>query len=581
MKHLGITLLLLAISIAAGFTHLGERDFWPPDEARYGEVSRELREGDHSPLVPHLNGRLYPDKPPGYFLAIHASAELLGEMGEGAARFPSFVGATLLVLLVGLWVARATTAGAGLLAGILLLASVLFSWQMRYAQMDMLVASATGLMMAAFFRTWNGGSVWWCTAGWVALTVGVLVKGPIAPIGLLAVVIWVFATRRPGALFNRGSLVGVLLFAAVTGAGAWYVSGLDQGDEYLRKLVGFHVIERAKSGHAHVKPWWAYARILPTSLLPFSPLLLLGLSRRVRESLMQSSRPLLRFALLWCFVFVVVQSSVPGKRSIYALPVFPAVAIILALLIDGAARARPRVLCGFALLVSSILVMIGLTCVVGGFHADHLNQGIQFADDLSGGKVWPQLARHGVTFDRESDLVAGLFLVGCVVAPLALAGTTIALRGSPRSALGLVGLTFVAAVGAGGGFVAPHLDHVQSRRAVADVIRQLEAERGRPGAVFMFHHLDEGVPFYLARTVPEIPDRFSEELGGERLHKSDESDRRLARTTLVNALLDFDVLVIAREEDLRKFGVIDDFVDHVTARVRVGKRTFLVLAALP
>ena len=45
------------------------RDLWVQDEARYGEVVREmLQSGSWKGwLVPHLNGYAYPDKPPLYF----------------------------------------------------------------------------------------------------------------------------------------------------------------------------------------------------------------------------------------------------------------------------------------------------------------------------------------------------------------------------------------------------------------------------------------------------------------------------------------------------------------------------------
>ena len=56
---LGFMALLLIPSL---FT----RDLWNPDEPRYMEVARQMTvTGNY--LVPHLNGQLYPDKPPMFF----------------------------------------------------------------------------------------------------------------------------------------------------------------------------------------------------------------------------------------------------------------------------------------------------------------------------------------------------------------------------------------------------------------------------------------------------------------------------------------------------------------------------------
>jgi 4-amino-4-deoxy-L-arabinose transferase-like glycosyltransferase len=62
-------LALLALAGALVYLPaLGARDVWNPDEARYAEVAREMRERG-SWLIPYLNGEVYGQKPPLSFWA--------------------------------------------------------------------------------------------------------------------------------------------------------------------------------------------------------------------------------------------------------------------------------------------------------------------------------------------------------------------------------------------------------------------------------------------------------------------------------------------------------------------------------
>jgi 4-amino-4-deoxy-L-arabinose transferase len=54
------------------------RDLWVQDEARYGEVLREMI-ATQGWLVPHLNGYPYPDKPPLFFWLVAGIAKVVGQ----------------------------------------------------------------------------------------------------------------------------------------------------------------------------------------------------------------------------------------------------------------------------------------------------------------------------------------------------------------------------------------------------------------------------------------------------------------------------------------------------------------------
>src|SRR5262245_4297753 len=137
MKKVLAPLVLIAVAAIATVPGIGERDFWPQDEARYGTVALEMWNGAH-PAVPHLNGKVYEDKPPGYFWLVNLVALIRGRVDEWSSRIPSAAGAALLALGAYAMLAQGGDIGAGLLAGLIALATWLLGWEARQAHLDVL-----------------------------------------------------------------------------------------------------------------------------------------------------------------------------------------------------------------------------------------------------------------------------------------------------------------------------------------------------------------------------------------------------------------------------------------------------------
>ncbi|HSF39187.1 MAG TPA: glycosyltransferase family 39 protein, partial [Thermoanaerobaculia bacterium] len=138
-------LLLLTLLAALLFLPgLGSRDLWNPDEARYVEVAREMRLlGTYA--VPHLNGRVYSEKPPLLFWLIDLSAAVTGRLDETTARLPiafSAIGAILLVYLLG---DRLFGRRAGWIAAAAFATCFKILWQGRFGQIDMLLVALVTL----------------------------------------------------------------------------------------------------------------------------------------------------------------------------------------------------------------------------------------------------------------------------------------------------------------------------------------------------------------------------------------------------------------------------------------------------
>ena len=576
MDRLLMGLLGALVAFAAGLPALGDRDFWPPDEARYGEIVQARLNGVTSVWAPHSNGVLYPDKPPGYFLIIEGFARALGRFDEGVSRLPAVLGGAMCAAAVG-YLSTGAFGAIGALGGILLMAStVAFSWQLRYTQMDMLVAGLVALMLTAAYRSGESGSSGWSYVAWLFFGIGMFVKGPLAAVGLVVWVAWCSFTGKHAAFWNRGSAFGAV---TVVACGLWWFYlareslrelGPDVPSQYFGTMFGTHVLERVTGGVAHDKPWYAYAYILPAMLLPATPLLLVAWSRSWIRALSPQARQLLLFALLWILLPLVLLSVSAGKRSIYLLPLFPAIGVLFAAIV---AQAKLRCPSGIKVWVAAI----GLLSSVAGimvlvlttwptFGVDVLTSSLAVIRRLDENQVHDVLAgAHG----RCLTFGGVVLLCGLVVLALSLKGRVITSVIS-AAAVTLVGMVLFNAL------LAPLGDPFISRRPIAEQARLLLAERGSDGPVYYFSHRDEAVPFYLQRVVREIGNRdrsLSIAPATENAGASSEDPK----WELLQALEEPGSLAFATTKDLSEHNIELQRDVHELARGRVGSKTIVLI----
>ncbi len=324
------SVLILAAVIFLCF--LGAHDLWAPDEPFFGEGAREMLI-DGQWLVTHVNGVVNSHKPPLFFWLIALFSLPLGHVTEFTARLPSVLaGLGTLVLIMRLgrrWFGPKTAA----LAGLLLATSYMFWDKARWSQIDSLLCFLIWVALSAF-ADWRSGSadgrragaLFWCAAG-----LAVLAKGPVGLLLPLGIVIVVLALERDlGSLRCFAPLLGPLVFVLVTGAWASAATIWGPADYSVIGALREHFVERGMHGMHHVQPFWYYSERLPLSLLPWTGLLPGALvvawrNRRHSEGLRLS---------LVAAVFVVVFFSISTeKRDLYVLPAFPAIAIMMAVLV--------------------------------------------------------------------------------------------------------------------------------------------------------------------------------------------------------------------------------------------------------
>lgn len=379
-------LLLGLVAVLVFFTNLGGYALFEEDEPRNAACGREMYErGDW--IVPTFNDQLRTDKPILIYWLMQVSYSLFG-VSEFAARFGSAllaVGTTLLTYHLGRKLYSPET---GLLAGVILCTSLMFSAVGRAVTPDSILVFCLTLAFTSYVWAvaarrgghFSGVGVGSAAAGWTellpasraaslpmyaAMGLAILAKGPIGVllpctiIGLLLLVsrrrnelangtllpltgpwwrrslLTVIQVMRPSRILEASWKMRVVLGAAVVLAIAlpWYVAvGLKTDGAWLRGFLGDHNVGRflgAKEHHSG--PIFYYVIALFMGCFPWSiflPLAVWQLKTRLakRESWGDSDR----FVACWAGVWFVFFSFASTKLPNYVLPMYPALALISA-----------------------------------------------------------------------------------------------------------------------------------------------------------------------------------------------------------------------------------------------------------
>lgn len=329
--RLWTVLIACALAYAA---LLPARGVWAPDEARYAAVTQEMQQAG-SWVIPRLNGSLYTEKPPLFFILSRLFACISGKVHPWAVKLPSLLAALGTLTLLGILGERLIGGAGGWLAALMLGTTFKFAWQAQFGQIDMLVAFL--ITAQIFVGLWTGKG--WLSrrtgiAGLSILSVlGILAKGPAAclPAWLTLAVFFLLSRDREG--LNRAGIHWALLWTAALSAG-WLASiGLLAGWKYPQTLLLHQTLGRYFEAWHHKAPWYYYLKVIWTDGLPwiiFLPLMAVSLTRSK-----QWREPAVLLGLSWLVSYLGFFSLSAGKRSVYIFPVLAAVALLAAF---GAAR---------------------------------------------------------------------------------------------------------------------------------------------------------------------------------------------------------------------------------------------------
>lgn len=366
-----VAVWLVALCGLCFFWQLGSIGLVDETEPLFAEATRQMVEtGDW--ITPYFNEKPRFDKPPLIYWLMAIAYQTMG-VNEWAVRLPSALSASALVVFGFFTLLRfgysrpgsaAETAQNGEAAiapsrpsprvhwlpaflGSALLALNLqtIAWA-RTGVSDMLLSACVGGALLAFF--WGYASPEdapshrvrerWYLAFFVLCGLGVLTKGPVGVVLPVAVVAAFLLYVGNGQTVLREMRVvrGGLVFLAI--AVPWYILvTAANGEKFINSFFGYHNVERfTRVVNQHRAPWYFYIVVLLVGFAPYSAHLPVAIARlrfwrRGRWQAEDRRTQLGLFALIWAAVIFGFFTIAVTKLPSYVLPLYPAIAILVAL----------------------------------------------------------------------------------------------------------------------------------------------------------------------------------------------------------------------------------------------------------
>jgi 4-amino-4-deoxy-L-arabinose transferase-like glycosyltransferase len=360
--------LLLAGFVLATLYALGVRTLVPPDEGRYAEIGREMfASGDW--ITTRLNGIKYFEKPPLQAWMNALTFTLFG-LGEWQARLWTGVCGIVGVVMTA-WAGRVVfSPRVGLYAGLVLASSLFWLAAGQINSLDMSLAAMMSLSLGSVLiaqRDAAGAAERraWMLAAWAAMALAVLAKGLVGIVLPGAVLVLYSLAARDADIWRRLHLgKGLLVFFAI--AAPWFILvGLRNPEQPHFFFIHEHFERFLTTGHRREGAWWYFVPLLLAGVLPWLGLLPHGLAAGLKRQPGRFQPRLL--LLIWAVFIVVFFSSSSSKLPGYIVPVFPALALLMAVYLEAAGR-RPQLWTAGLAALSGALLAGGVAVAVAKGH---------------------------------------------------------------------------------------------------------------------------------------------------------------------------------------------------------------------
>lgn len=353
--------LLISIAAFALLWELGAGTLAAWDEAIYAQVSKEMARGGDW-LTPHWQYRPWFEKPPLFMWTTALLYRLFG-VGEFWARAPSALSGVALVGITYLIGEHAYGKRVGFLAAGILLTCYHFLSFSRFGTTDVMLALFTCLALYAYLRLGDGNQRWWYLV-WSSCALALMVKGAGGIIAPAAIVSASACDKRLGSAvrskhFWRGVGLALMLVAPWHALMCvWY------GRAFVDEYVGYHVVARStRALEGHASGHLYYVGKLVDGFFPWCLLLPFAVVSFVRGRRGDQSRSWV--LLILCALVFGLYTLIPTRRPWYIVPLYPALAILVAVFIVNLYRSyQPR-----PVRRRVVAAACGVLIVVGGFYS--------------------------------------------------------------------------------------------------------------------------------------------------------------------------------------------------------------------
>jgi len=352
-SHLRALVLLLGFAVLAflpGFFQIPPVD---RDEARFAQATKQMLEtGEYVDI--RFQDEVRYKKPVGIYWLQAAAVTAGSALGVSEARttiwlyrLPSLIGASGAVLLT-YWTALAfVTRRSALLAGLMMASSVLLGVEARLAKTDAFLLLTCLTVMGVMARLYLGArrqpeeDTGWALPAllWTAAAVSVLIKGPLILMFMgLTTLVLAIADRSGRWIWRMKPLAGIAWMLLLVLP--WFLAIVAKsGGSFFVQAVGHDMLDKVTSGQeAHGAPPGYYLLLFFITFWPASVL-----AAPAVPAIWQARREAgARFLLAWLVPSWIVFEIVMTKLPHYVLPLYPAIAILIAGILDAGALAKFR-----------------------------------------------------------------------------------------------------------------------------------------------------------------------------------------------------------------------------------------------
>lgn len=350
---------LFLVFIGVWFGSLGYRSLIHTDEGRYAALALEMaRSGDW--ITPRLNGLLYFEKPALQYWIGALSFQTFGISEFSARLWPGLAG-FLTVAAVAFTARRLWGIESGIRAFAICASATWIIGNSHFLTLDagltlFLTLALCAVLLAECASADPSSRRRWIWIAWAAMAGAVLSKGLVGIVIPACALVLVSLRRRDFGLWRRMHIVsGTLIFLALTFPWFVLVSLRNPGfAEFF--FVHEHFTRYLTNVHRREGAWWYYLPMLLVGFLPWTS----GLPWLMHsdKSGVGSNDIMARHMLVtWCGFILVFFSASGSKLPSYILPMFPALALLLAQQLRNANVASLR----WHLLLPTLLWVVVLT----------------------------------------------------------------------------------------------------------------------------------------------------------------------------------------------------------------------------
>lgn len=454
---------------------LGAAPFIDPPEGFHAAVAESLRaSGDLGTL--RVDGVRYFDKPPLLYWLMAVSFSVWGPTEAAARLWPA---------LAGVGVAAATGWIGSMLSGarVGLLASLLVATNMgmfvfgREVKPDLPFIFFIVLAFAGFVVAYQGRGRWGLALAYGSLGLAALTKdflGAVAPLGVIAAFLWI-TRERPYAVWAPWWGVALTIAIAVP----WYAVVERQSHGFLwYTVVDNHVLNLARQ---RVFPdadvplgAWQFLAVTLGAFLPWVLAAPWAIARALRPPWPDAHARLWGLLALWSVLVIGCFTLSPFKLPHYALPAFPALALLVARVWDESIDALPGALAPRTLLapITALFALAGAGLVLGSLGYIPLPAGALETVDLAARNL---AARGQAAAASPFALYAPILLKSGLVFVVAAAALAVATaRRLPAAGIGVALAAMIAYLPMAAEGMATFARSRSTRPIVAELARRLQ-----------------------------------------------------------------------------------------------------------